>query len=240
MWQSPDESGGAWMHGFAPGTLTERTAVDRYLALDLASTIRHDGSGGVADDLSDPQGLTAWVRDRAALLGEWDGAQSFVADEVVWGEVMRLREAVRALFAHAVRPAPPSPADAHRLLPLDEALGRVNAIAARQPVTPQLDWPDDATPRARLSTSAGNDAHTHLTAALARATIDFLAGPLRQHLRACSAPRCVRYFLKAHGRQEWCKPSCGNRARVARHHQRHHPILGDDQDAVTAPRNREG
>ncbi|MET8629505.1 CGNR zinc finger domain-containing protein [Kitasatospora sp. NPDC004669] len=39
-------------------------------------------------------------------------------------------------------------------------------------------------------------------------------------LRACKAPRCVRYFLKTHGRQEWCKPSCGNRARVARRYGR--------------------
>jgi predicted RNA-binding Zn ribbon-like protein len=60
-----------------------------------------------------------------------------------------------------------------------------------------------------------------LTATLARAAIDFLTGPQRERLRACAAPRCVRYFVKAHGRQEWCKPSCGNRARVARHYRRH-------------------
>ncbi|MFE9682238.1 CGNR zinc finger domain-containing protein [Streptomyces sp. NPDC006285] len=31
----------------------------------------------------------------------------------------------------------------------------------------------------------------------------------------------MRYFLQDHPRQEWCTPSCGNRARVARHHERH-------------------
>ncbi|MFJ1549216.1 CGNR zinc finger domain-containing protein [Streptomyces sp. NPDC088246] len=31
----------------------------------------------------------------------------------------------------------------------------------------------------------------------------------------------MRYFIKGHPRQEWRKPSCGNRARVARHHERH-------------------
>ncbi|MFF1926514.1 CGNR zinc finger domain-containing protein [Streptomyces sp. NPDC058221] len=60
-----------------------------------------------------------------------------------------------------------------------------------------------------------------LPAALARAVIGFLSGPDRTALRACRAPRCVRYFVKEHPRQEWCKPSCGNRARVARHHERH-------------------
>ncbi|WP_188285939.1 CGNR zinc finger domain-containing protein, partial [Streptomyces sp. CBMA29] len=59
-----------------------------------------------------------------------------------------------------------------------------------------------------------------LAAALARAAVAFLAGPERELLRACPAPRCVRYFVKEHARQEWCKPSCGNRARVARHHAR--------------------
>ncbi len=210
----------------------ERTAVERHLALDLASTIRHDGAGGVADDLADAQGLTAWVRERADVLGDWDGARSFVADEAVWREVVRLREAVRALFAHAVRPAAPSPADAHRLLPLDQALGRVNAAAARQTVTPQLDWPPDTAPASRLAASGSSDPETYLTAALARAAIEFLTGPHREQLRACSAPRCVRYFLKAHGRQEWCKPSCGNRARVARHYKRHHPVSQGEADTV--------
>lgn len=207
--------------------------MERHLALDLASTIRHDGTGGVADDLADVQGLTLWVRERADLLDDWAGARSFVADEAVWHEVRRLREAVRALFAHAIRPAAPSRADANRLLPLDQALSRVNAAAARQPVTPQLDWPSDAAPASRLATGSGGDPLTHLIAALARATIEFLAGPHREQLRACSAPRCVRYFLKAHGRQEWCKPSCGNRARVARHYQRHRPTPAGEPDTVT-------
>ncbi|MFH8467919.1 universal stress protein [Streptomyces sp. NPDC017991] len=60
-----------------------------------------------------------------------------------------------------------------------------------------------------------------LAPALARAADAFLASPDRQRLRACLAPRCVRYFRKDHPRQGWCTPSCGNRARVARHHERH-------------------
>ncbi|MFI7230667.1 CGNR zinc finger domain-containing protein [Nonomuraea angiospora] len=47
-------------------------------------------------------------------------------------------------------------------------------------------------------------------------------------MRACNAPRCVRYFVKSHGRQEWCKPSCGNRARAARHYQRHNATAARD------------
>lgn len=83
-----------------------------------------------------------------------------------------------------------------------------------------MEWPPDGAPTPRLL-SAESDPKVRLLAALARATVDFLTGPQRTHLRACSAPRCVRYFVKSHGRQEWCKPSCGNRARAARHYQRH-------------------
>lgn len=189
----------------------------KYLALELASTIRHDGHGGVADDLTTGEQLTTWVRERADLL---DGStEAFIADQATWSEVVALRQAVRALFARAVRPGPASPADAGRLLPLDLAIGRINAAAARAPVTSYLRWPLEGEPTAHLA-ATGSDPAANLVASLARASIDFLTGPQRAHLRACTAPRCVRYFIQQHGRQEFCKPSCSNRARAARHYQR--------------------
>ncbi|WP_405637338.1 ABATE domain-containing protein [Streptomyces sp. NBC_00056] len=188
------------------------------LALDLALTIRHDGQGGVADDLERPEALTAWVREHAEELPDIAG---FEADGAALAEVREVRAAVRALFAHAVRPGEPSPADAQRLLPVGEAVRRLNTAAALAPTVPVLTWDDGATPLVRLEARAPAPASDLLTAALARAAVGFLASDDRERLRACHAPRCVRYFLKDHPRQEWCKPSCGNRARVARHHERH-------------------
>ncbi|WP_329113235.1 CGNR zinc finger domain-containing protein [Streptomyces sp. NBC_01465] len=187
------------------------------LALDLALTIRHDGHGGVADDLAAPDGLTRWVHDHAADLG----VDAFAADQDALDAVRELRAAVRALFARAVRPGEPSPADARRLLPVEEALTRLNSAAAAVPTVQQLTWAQDEDPASHTLPSAPATQQQILTAALARAAVAFLAGPDRTRLRACHAPRCVRYFLKEHPRQEWCKPSCGNRARVARHHERH-------------------
>ncbi|MET9503804.1 ABATE domain-containing protein [Streptomyces sp. NPDC006622] len=188
---------------------------DTRLALDLALTVRHDGHGGIADDLTDPTGLTTWIRAHADDLPVTPG---YAADAPALTAVRDLRAAVRALFAHAVRPGAPSPADAARLLPVPEALDRLNTAAARRPTVPVLHWTGGADPGVRLRpVPDGGD----LTAALAQAVIAFLTGPDRQRLRACHAPRCVRYFLKDHPRQEWCRPSCGNRARVARHHERH-------------------
>ncbi|MEV6176868.1 ABATE domain-containing protein [Streptomyces sp. NPDC052015] len=195
--------------------MQDSTSRDTRLALNLALTIRHDGRGGIADDLADPAALTAWIRAHADDLPHVAGHP---ADATAHAAVRDLRAAVRALFAHAVRPGAPSPADATRLLPVQEALQRLNAAAARTPTVPVLRWAEDAGPVVdRRPAQDGAD----LTATLAQAVIAFLAGPDLHRLRACHAPRCVRYFLKDHPRQEWCKPSCGNRARVARHHERH-------------------
>ncbi|MEU3733132.1 CGNR zinc finger domain-containing protein [Streptomyces sp. NPDC033538] len=195
--------------------MQDSPASDTRIALDLALTVRHDGHGGVADDLGDAAGLTTWVR---AHPGTVPDAEAFTADEPVLAGVREVRAAARALFARTVRPGEPSPADAARLPSVPEALRRLNTAAARTPTVPVLDWPDGAGPVVR--TEPAHSGRPDLAAALAQAVIGFLAGPDRQRLRACHAPRCVRYFLKEHPRQEWCKPSCGNRARVARHHER--------------------
>ncbi|MEV6400743.1 CGNR zinc finger domain-containing protein [Streptomyces sp. NPDC051907] len=194
------------------------------LVLDLALTIRHDGQGGVADDLGDVEGLAVWVRERAdALADQVPGVRGFAADPETLAAVRELRAAVRSLFARAVRPAEPSRADAQRLLPAGRALERLNAAAGAVPVVPCLAWPEGGAPTAGYRAAEAASLPDALSAALARAAVAFLAGPDLARLRACHAPRCVRYFLKEHPRQEWCKPSCGNRARVARHYGRRSP-----------------
>ncbi|MEV4807773.1 CGNR zinc finger domain-containing protein [Nonomuraea sp. NPDC049421] len=192
----------------------QEVRVERWPALELASTIRHDGNGGVADDLATLEDATNWLHQQV-------DAVDITVDEQLRSELVELRRAIRALFAHAVSPAPPSRADANRLMPLDQAMTHLNAAAAREAIVPQLTWPEGGTPRTDVL-STEPDGNVRLIAALARAAIDFLSGPHREQLRACNAPRCVRYFVKTHGRQEWCKPSCANRARAARHYQRHH------------------
>jgi predicted RNA-binding Zn ribbon-like protein len=57
---------------------------------------------------------------------------------------------------------------------------------------------------------------------IAEQGVELFTGPRRASLRACHAPGCVLYFVRDHPRREWCSAGCGNRARVARHYQRHH------------------
>ncbi|USY17083.1 ABATE domain-containing protein [Nocardiopsis exhalans] len=184
-------------------------------ALDLASTVRHDGSGGMADDLATVEGAGVWVSAHIT-----PGASVPVVDEEFRERLVALRRAVRSLFARTVSPDPPSSADAHRLLPLEQALERLNTDAALVAVRPALVWPDAGSPAVEWEGEAVEPADAFLSA-LARAAIAFLAGPDRERLRSCPAPRCVRYFVQEHGRQRWCGTSCGNRARAARHYARH-------------------
>ncbi|MFH8760363.1 ABATE domain-containing protein [Streptomyces atroolivaceus] len=199
--------------------------MERWLALELASTIRHDGDGGVADDLATVRETAHWIQEQGDLLAGHVEAGELAVNEDLRLGIVELRQAVRALFARVVSPAPPSPADAHRLMTADQAAAHLNTAAAREPVSPQINWPVEGVPTVRLL-SAENDPSVRLLAALARAAIAFLTGPQGAQLRSCTAPRCVRYFVKSHGRQEWCKPSCGNRARAARHYRRKRSATG--------------
>jgi predicted RNA-binding Zn ribbon-like protein len=185
------------------------------LVLALVSTVRHDGNGGVADDLDTVEGLAAWLATVSGV-----DVPPGPADEATRVRVVALRRAIRSLFARAVHPQPPSRADAARLLPVETALEQLNAAAAGLG-GPGLRWPVDGPPR-RCHPHATADPVDRLLATLAGATIGFLTSAAASRLRACPAPRCVRYFLPDDPRQAWCKPSCGNRARVARHYQRHH------------------
>ena len=173
------------------------------LVLDFVSTIRHDGHGGVADALSPD-----WVAERL-------GAR--LTDDAL-SRVVELRRAIRSLFALAVRPGPPSKADANRLMDPQEAVATLNAAA--RPRLTQLVWPSDGTP-SLAERAEPTDATATVLATLAQAAIEFLAGPERERLQACPAPRCVLYFVKQHPRQAWCKPSCGNRARVSKYYKTH-------------------
>ncbi|WP_405068688.1 ABATE domain-containing protein [Kribbella sp. NBC_01510] len=217
------------------------------LAFALAATIKHDGQGGVADLLATPAETTAWLDQHHDLVTEVlgrpleavddkgsddaavddkgsddAGADARDAQAVVRDELVRVRRAVRALFARAVAPEPPSKADADRLMDADAALRMVNRAADRLG-TMQLDWPDDGPPVTRWA-GRTEDPVALLVAAVGRSTIDFLSGPDRVRLRACPAARCVKYFLQDDPRQLWCSPSCGNRERVNRHYRKRHGL----------------
>jgi predicted RNA-binding Zn ribbon-like protein len=176
------------------------------LAVEFANTLVHDGRGGVDDLLSSAAAARAWLGQRG------------LGPDVDYESLLAARSATRALFAAAIAPHPASRADNGR---------------ARMPTATALrllqEGVDAIAPATRYACEAGRVTVTRTTelepsaatvGILALAVLELLASPAADELRACQAPRCVRYFRK-HRRQEWCKPSCANRARVARYAERH-------------------
>jgi predicted RNA-binding Zn ribbon-like protein len=185
------------------------------LAVGFANTLVHDGRGGVEDLLSSAPTARAWLTDRA------------LDPAVDYESLLAARSATRTLFAAATAPHPASRADNGRVrMPAETALqllaGSVDAIA------PTTRYGYDRG-RVTVTRTTGLDPGNATLGILAFAVLELLASPAADELRACQAPRCVRYFRK-HRRQEWCKPSCANRARVARYAERHQATAAGQAD----------
>jgi predicted RNA-binding Zn ribbon-like protein len=161
------------------------------LAIDLANTLRPDRDGGTADLLADPDRLARWLRRRGA------------PGEVGAPALSALRGEVRALLDAAVR---------RRRLPR-AAVAAVNRAVAAAPAVAQL----EAGELVYHYRASPPDA---FLADIASSAIMLVGGPGRDLLRRCAAPGCGRFFVASRPRQTWCGPSCGNRARLARFHQR--------------------
>jgi hypothetical protein len=173
---------------------------DEPLAIELHNTLfmaRRTARDGLAE------APHAWLDGLAARLpggpGPWPPPRELVA----------LREAVRAALRAAVDGTAPDAA----------ALEALNRACARAPRSPRVRWPAGGEPAAASDYHGASHADI-VIAAFAADAIDVLTGPRRRGLRACTAPGCTLMFFKDHPRREWCSPTCGNRARQARHYAR--------------------
>lgn len=217
---------------------------DGALALALVGTIAHDGHGGIADGFGEDAGVAGWLAEHFPGLPPRSHQQAERLRALRSAARVAFAAAVPApASGEGERPgspdgapaAPPS-ADQARTRPTDFD-GRTGGADPLPPTVDQSEAAELLTAaiaaldaRLTLGIDAGGVQHGRATDAtgqplleglLALAVLDFLTGPLAPRLRSCQAPRCVRYFVQGHGRQHWCKTSCGNRARAARFAQRH-------------------
>ncbi len=161
------------------------------VAIDFANTVRRRGLEYV-ECLDSPRELVAWARFQRVRLTVREVAPRME-------EVRELRDAVFALLLAATRGEPAPPGVEQRL----------NAALAVLPLTPQLQLGEVV-----LTAPGGAPALDELLARAAASTLDMLRDPA---LAFCDAPSCGQFFLRHRGDQRWCGPSCGTRARVARH-----------------------
>ena len=188
------------------------------------NTVRADRDG-VQDMIADPAAAARWLRATRPEVGIGTVGREAVA------ELRELRDALRLLAAAATgddrEPAVSAAA-------LKGAVGAVNRACAGAPSWSELQWSDEEDPgEAGLEGGPRRVVRT-AHAPGARGRRGHRGGGRRPVRRAgpaaaaaCRAPGCVLYFVRNHPRREWCSDGCGNRARVARHYQRHH---GSDRE----------
>jgi predicted RNA-binding Zn ribbon-like protein len=194
--------------------------LDESAPLALVNTIWTDRSG-VHDALADSGDVYTWVRaigERSGLMPAIDDARELSTDDVQ--HLVDLRDALRRIAAehtHDPRSLGQSP-----VRDVSTATAIVNSASARSRVWPEVR--PDGTTRLRRDVSADDSAADALTTVIAHQAISLVTSEQWALLRPCTAPGCAYYFMKTH-RREWCSALCGNRARVARHAQRHHGKL---------------
>jgi predicted RNA-binding Zn ribbon-like protein len=188
---------------------------DEVAPVRLMATIWAD-TDGVHDDLQGPEDLDAWL-DAVGISRA--GVHASRAD---LQRATSLRDAVRRLAAHLTDDSRTAAASA--TTELDQALDAVNTAAAELPA-PRLAL---RAGHLELATGTAVSPVTAGLADIAERSMHLLGGADAARLRACYAPGCVLYFVKAHPRREWCSIACGNRARAARHYRK---IRGRGNDA---------
>jgi predicted RNA-binding Zn ribbon-like protein len=118
-----------------------------------------------------------------------------------------LRDAIRSLFRSEIEAEPPDAT----------AIAVLNTAAASAPL-----WLELVRERGgyRAELRRPGEPVQGALGTLATDAVQLLVGDRRHLLRACQGPGCVQFYVKDHPRRAWCSPSCGNRARVARHYAR--------------------
>jgi predicted RNA-binding Zn ribbon-like protein len=182
----------------------------------LMNTILAD-TAGVHDALTTTREAESWVETISARLPGLPTRRA--QHRYTKGELVRLRQlrdALRDLAAELTEDPRPI-ASGHDV---SQALETVNAASGEAPSWPLL-GPSlgDASAAVRSGTPLPAAALSAVAADAIKLFVE--RGTL---LRACQAPGCVLYFVKDHPRREWCSASCGNRARAARHYDRHRRV----------------
>lgn len=195
--------------------LTTAPLLGEPIGVELMNTVWADREGR-HDALADDGGVEAWLASVAPRLGVALDSAAMLSRPTV-DSFRELRDALRTLAASVT-------ADSRlQQLPSQDtiatALAVLNAACASAPAWSALRHDGDSYTRTSISGSASADA---ALATIAEESVALFGGAMRSQLRACHGPACTLYFVRQHGRREWCSAGCGNRARVARHYRRHH------------------
>lgn len=169
--------------------------------VDLANSA-YSTPAGRGDLLDSESSLAQWTATQRGRIPGVDGLHRRLE------QVRRLRDVVRSVLYAA--------ASGSSLPP--DGVAELNAISASSPTYRIL-----VEGRMVEATAQTEQAEplAAFSAVVARSAIGLVGTAQAEHLKICEAPSCGMLFVGATARQVWCCHACGNRARVARHADRH-------------------
>lgn len=174
------------------------------LALDLVNSTYIQGGtrGRLVDSINTCELLQDWCVQRIDQLAAAGHPGEINHEDLQ--RIIRLREATRHLLEALCNDEVTNPDD---VMVVSEGASQARRLVSLSlDLDVHYDW----------STS---DFGKRVITLIAEDAISLLAGKA-DGVYACQAPGCIMYFIPTTERRRWCSATCGNRARVARHHRK--------------------
>lgn len=172
---------------------------EEHVSLALVNSAVTLPAGQHVDDLASPVEATRWLVDHG-LVPDQTALLTYCQNQLAG-----LRAQLRELFGAQVASEIPS----------ESALEAVNQALGRVPSAPMLRHDPEAGFH-REQTHPVTQLVEHAMAQIAEDAATLLTGSAATLITWCHASPCDRYFLRTHGRRQWCSTRCGDRVRAAR------------------------
>jgi hypothetical protein len=167
------------------------------LAMDFANTTRRRGMVD-REYFRDGGDVASWCAREAGRVPRVSAASAAPRMDEILAVRDDIKAVLRAVVDEAALPSRPT--------------ARLNARVRALPVVGQLGRRAGELRTVPVSRAAGVD---ELLARVAAATIELVGAGAPVNF--CDAPSCGQFYAPDRPNQVWCDPSCGTRARVARH-----------------------
>lgn len=184
----------------SPGTL-------EHVSIDLANSVIRTG-GNERDALDTPAATTSWLITRG-LVADGSALQSYCQYRLVG-----LRDQIQAAFS----------ASASRVALDPRALEGINSALSAAPRSPRLRFTPESGFFRELEHPT-TQLVEHAMSIIAEDAASLLTGDEAALLVQCEAEPCARFFLRTHGRRQWCSTRCGDRVRAARAYARKRALV---------------
>lgn len=182
---------------------------EAHVSIALANSVINTGNN-VQDALNSPESTTDWLIARG-LVSNGSALQSYCQNRLVG-----LRHHVQAALSVYVSGSGQEPAPA--------TLEGINSALVAAPHSPTLRFTPESGFFRELAHPT-TELVEHAMSVIAEDLAALLTGDEAAQLARCEAEPCTRFFLRTHGRRQWCSTRCGDRVRAARAYARKRALI---------------